>query len=56
MGVVLIVRVVRRAPLQGDSGKWLPKGGAQSSKNNTITYFYSVRTPVWTIPKTGHHK
>jgi hypothetical protein len=56
MALVPIVRAAHRAPLGGDSGKWLPKSGAQSSKNNTITYFYSVRTPVWTIPKIGHHK
>lgn len=42
-----IVRAVRRALLRVDSGKWLPKCGAQSSKNKTITYFYQ-RSPIQT--------
>jgi hypothetical protein len=52
-----IVRAARRAPFRGDSGKWLPKCGAQSSKNKTITYFYQ-RNPIQ-VSETfiaGHNK
>ena len=57
MALVPIVRAARCAPLGGDSGKWLPKCGAQSSKNKTITHFYQ-RNPIQ-VSETfiaGHNK
>jgi len=54
---VPIVRAVHRAPSGGDSGKRLPKSGAQSPRTNQIIYLHHrARNDIWVQFTAGHKK
>lgn len=54
---VPIVRAVRRAPSGGDSGKRLPKSGAQSPRTNQIIYLHHrARNDIRVQFTAGHNK
>ena len=55
--LVPIVRAVRRAPSGGDSGKRLPKSGAQSPRTNQIIYLHHrARNDIRVQFTAGHNK